>query len=164
MFTATLKGTEITAVLQDLKDREFRTVQAGLAGLQAGLRIVMRIAQNEYLSGPRPACLGLMTGRLRASLVTNMQVQNGRVSGTLSTDVPYAEYHEHGFHGTVQVHQHTRVVGSTGVSKRKGLVTLGFVRAHRRQVDYDGRPFLKPALEKARPLILQEIQKALAAV
>lgn len=48
--------------------------------------------------------------------------------------------------------------------QRTGSVTVQFVRAHTRNVDYAGRPFIRPALVRARPIILDEIRKELAAL
>lgn len=38
------------------------------------------------------------------------------------------------------------------------------VKAHTRQVNYAGRPFVRPALEKSIPVIQQEIEKEIAAL
>ena len=45
--------------------------------------------------------------------------------------------------------------------QRDGLVGVQFVKAHTRKVNYAGRPFAKPALAKAQPLILRAIKEEL---
>jgi phage gpG-like protein len=46
--------------------------------------------------------------------------------------------------------------------QRNGVVQVQYVKAHTRKVNYKGRPFVRPALRQAGPLILQEIGKEIA--
>jgi hypothetical protein len=62
---------------------------------------VTRIAQRNYLSGPRPTRLGVVTNRLRGSLsegdpdfILDVQRQAMRVIVTTGTNVKYATTHE----------------------------------------------------------------------
>jgi hypothetical protein len=62
---------------------------------------VTRIAQRNYLSGPRQTRLGVVTNRLRGSLsegdpnfILDVQRQAMRVTVTTGTNVKYAETHE----------------------------------------------------------------------
>lgn len=43
---------------------------------------------------------------------------------------------------------------------QKGFVSVGFVRAHRRKVDYAGKPYLRPAIDKVD--LAGEINRAVA--
>lgn len=70
------------------------------------------------------------TGKLAQSI--NFKVE-GNDYAEVGTNLVYAAYHEYGFHGRVQVSQHTR--------------NGALVRAHGRNVNYPGRPYLRPALD-----------------
>ena len=164
MINVSITGGEATLVLQDLQRLNQRTLEAAAIGLASGLRIVAQISQDEFLNGPRPQRLAMVTGRLRRSIAANARVQDGSVTGTLDTNVPYGAFHEGGFHGSIQVREHTRKSRGSGSAKQAGLVTVELVREHTREVDYDGRPFLAPALSKGAPIIFSEIQKALAVI
>jgi hypothetical protein len=48
--------------------------------------------------------------------------------------------------------------------QRTGLVSVQFVKAHSRQVNYAGKPFVRPALEAMTPQIGAEIAKDLKAL
>lgn len=157
-------------------------VERGLArGLARGLQYASGIAQREFLSGPRPAKLGVRTGRLRNSISTEVIAGKQTLRGRIGSNVSYAAIHEFGFHGTVNVQAHQRVnrVFNQRTGKnveprraifdlqgnllgykesrvralaRAGNQKLGFnavmVRAHKRRVDYNGRPYIAPALAK----------------
>jgi phage gpG-like protein len=159
MIDATFQGSDVTVVLDELKTLDARALEAAARGMRAGLRAVVRIAQVKYLSGPRPQKLGVVSGVLRGSLVSSVEVSGGKIVARFGSDVPYAAYHEHGFHGTIQVRTHR---GNRGA--KRGLTTVEFTRAHQRKVNYAGRPFLRPALEEGEPIILEEIRKALAGI
>jgi hypothetical protein len=100
-------------------------------------------------------------------------------------------FHEFGFHGSENVKAHTRVVkqvsangevfdnrkllkdragvligvkGSRKAAARRqmeGIVVVQYVRAHKRQLNYAGRPFVRPALQRALPVIVKRINKAI---
>lgn len=80
-------------------------------GLANGLLIASGIAQHEYLSGPRPTRLDKVSGRLLGSIATLVQPEsNGRIVGRIGSNVKYAAFHEFGFHGTINVRAHQRVI------------------------------------------------------
>src|SRR3990167_2146600 len=162
-------------------------VEAALAtGLARGLLGAVAIAQREFLSGPRPAQPQRVTGRLQGGVQSEVTSAPGRITGRMGNAVKYAAFHEFGFHGTINVRAHSRVLENFGpsgqalevdsrvisgvrqtrkaVAKRQpgGFVAVQFVKAHRRKVDYAGKPFIRPALEQAVPMILGEIRKELA--
>jgi hypothetical protein len=47
---------------------------------------------------------------------------------------------------------------------RAAFIFTQNVRAHRREINYNGRPFIRPALEKSLPVISREIKKELDAL
>jgi phage gpG-like protein len=58
-------------------------------------RVIANIRKN-YLSGPRPERLGVVTGNLRRSVRFRVVNDAGRVIVTFGTNVPYAAIHEFG--------------------------------------------------------------------
>ena len=155
-------------VLQNLKTTEDRVRGAlGDRSFQRGLQLAAGVAQVNYMSGPRPSVLDVVTGRFRQSIVTEVEVDNNEITGRIGSNLPYAAYHEFGFHGVENVSAHSRVTelavhkGKAGAgvfivqrgtkklsrSQKTGFAGVTFVKAHSRKVDYAGRPYLRPALE-----------------
>jgi phage gpG-like protein len=73
------------------------------ASARAAAFQVTRTAQKNYLSGPRPTRLGVVTNRLRGSLsegapdfVFDLQRQQARITVRTGTNVEYAPAHEFG--------------------------------------------------------------------
>lgn len=116
---------------------------AAAIGMERGLLYTVGLVQREYLSGPRPTRLDIVTRRLRDSIATQVQNTGTGVIGRIGTNVVYAAYHEFGFHGVVNVKAHSRLGHA--------------VKAHERHVDYAGKPFLRPGLRKAMPVVTQQI-------
>ena len=177
------------------------TRKAASDALGRGLELVRSLAQREYLSGPRPSRLGVVTTRLRNSISWRVtETRDGGIVGRIGTTVPYGRFHEFGYHGTQQVSGHTRVVAlrtrkgnefrgdtltrlrgeirdgdgnlvgykrglkSVSSSRRVGLALIAYVRPHTRQVDYRGRPYLRPALarllDRIRDLVTSAVDRA----
>jgi phage gpG-like protein len=66
-------------------------------------------SQANYLSGPRPGKLGVVTNRLRGSINAKPARATERtVQSTIGTNVEYAMAHEKGFDGPVTVRKHSR--------------------------------------------------------
>jgi phage gpG-like protein len=114
---------------------------------------------------------------------------DGRIVGRVGTNVAYGAFHEFGFRGVQNVKAHTRVISQVdrfgaeidsrrvlrdrkknfvgfkdtrkqAASRMKsGFVFVQFVRAHSRRVNYKGRPFVRPGVEQALPMVLSEIRK-----
>lgn len=92
------------------------------------------------LTGPRPKYLGVVTGRLRSSISSSKtQKVNDGYKTQIGTNVDYAEAHEFGFRGRVNVAAHFR--------RRKR--STHFVRAHSRMMNVPSRPFFRPAIESS---------------
>ena len=180
----------IATLTEQIRAQDAGTLQKVEIALNRGMQRALGTAMRKYLSGPRPQKLGVVTRRLRDSITARVVRSEESVRGQLGTNVPYAGYHELGFHGSVNVSAHTRTVkelyqgrtldsrrpirdrdgnvigykeSRTTASRRNG--TLGItqqVRAHTRRIDYAGRPFLAPALKESLPFILREIRSELA--
>jgi len=199
MILIQIKQRGEAAVMKAITTLPDRVLQAMRIGLERGLLGAVAVAQLEYLSGPRPEKLQAVSGRLRQNVSSQVEIKGDRVVGLIGANVPYAAFHEFGFHGSMNVRQHQRVTRvfalATGADieirrqvisdrgdflgfkesrgralarlKRKGL-TPGFnsvtVRAHSRKVNYAGRPFIQPALNKCMGPILDSIRAELQLV
>ncbi len=162
-----LQPPALATLAQEIHVLDAALLAAAARALSLGLRRAATLAQQKYLSGPRPAVLDAVTGRLRASLDTSVEIGPDRVIGHLHTSVPYASTHEFGLlgHAPIPVKSHQRATARKFSSSRRVLAHLQQVRAHtRRNFLYLGRPFLAPALAESSPLILDELRRALAAV
>lgn len=62
---------------------------------QTAQRLILR-AKQDYLSGPRPEILDVVTGRLRSSIYGRVRESGKTVTIAFGTDVPYAPIHEFG--------------------------------------------------------------------
>lgn len=158
-FQLSANAQAIVARLDGLPD----AMKQGIAGaLDEQNQLTIGHAQVNYLRGPRPQKLGVVTSRLRGSLsAAESRVSADRIVSTIGTNVAYAGIHEHGFNGPVQVPQHTRT-NSRPAKATAGSVDLGTgritrrprpagassvtVRAHTRRMKMPARPFLQPAV------------------
>lgn len=175
-------------VIAGLNTLDTRVLDAAEKGLRKGLEFAKTISMREFLSGPRPKRLDAITGRLRSSIATSVQRSGKGAIGRIGSNVKYARYHEFGLKGVVQVREHFRQTATNGerasrpvrdragnvigtkresvqqAEKRGVVFARETVRAHKRKVNYEGRPFIRPALEKAQPLIKQAILDALKTI
>lgn len=55
-----------------------------------------RTSKKDFLSGPRPETLGVVTNRLRSSIKGQAKKTAKKVTGILGTNVHYGRYHEYG--------------------------------------------------------------------
>lgn len=55
---------------------------------------VSRTTKKDYLTGPRPERLGVVTGRLRSSVNVQVQKKDKEVIGVVGTNVFYGRIHE----------------------------------------------------------------------
>lgn len=195
-----------------LRSLDARAMQAAGSGLAAGLQHAAGVAQQKYLSGPRPVVLDAVTGRLRGSIATEVRTEGDRIVGQIGTTVPYAMTHEFGLvgHAPIHVKAHERGVNTLGLLQTERLIAKGKRQGkkasdlyrydargnrigykttvlelakrrgqeneieiqrvggedgfYRKNFTYTGRPFLRPALQESGPVILAEIQRALAAL
>lgn len=100
-------------------------MRAGLLrSMRRGLEMIRTMSQREYLSGPRPSRLGVVTTRLRNSIATDVRDDGADITGRIGTNVAYGAYHEFGFRGTVNVRAHQRVVSVLKGGRRISTNTL----------------------------------------
>lgn len=187
---AEIKGND-ELVIRSAEALPEKLLAAAQVGLDRGLQVAVGVIQLQYLDGPRPAHLGTVSGRLQQSIVSETSREGDTVRGAAGTNIQYAAYHEFGFHGVVSVKAHTRVVkettakGLTPDSRRfkfdglnnvinlesrkkaagrlkSGFVGVQFVPAHKRNVNYAGRPFVRPGIVDSLPMILTEVNKQVA--
>jgi len=114
--------------------------------LQKAARLVQRTSQEKYLTGPRPLRLGVVTGRLRRSIETKVEVNGTRVEALIGTNVEYARIHEYG----------------GGISRRGGFLggQLGVRGATRTTGRMPARPFLAPAIRDQQQETIRLVHKA----
>ena len=180
MIEATINDRAISVVLKPVDQLQADVMKAAGIGLARGLQFAVGVAQREFLSGPRPDKLDVRTTRLRQSMTCAVETTSDGIRGMIGSNVLYAAFHEFGFSGVQNVSSFTRVIGQVSKgglevdtrSKRKysesrkrgaerqksGYTLVEFVQAHTRKINYKGRPFARPALEKSMPRILSEIK------
>jgi phage gpG-like protein len=118
--------------------RRLRELPAGLRpvlvrAMRAGMEQIRSLAQKEYLTGPRPQRLGVVSGALRSRLAVEVKDDGQEIVGRIGSNLPYARRHEFGHRGIEQVKAHTRVVGITtpkgfALSQEKKLALRGAIR------------------------------------
>jgi phage gpG-like protein len=175
-------------VLRGMESIPKKVLEAGARGLKRGLEHAVTVSQREFFhegTAILPNTLRAVTGQLRRRIVSSVDAPTERgVIGRIGNNLPYARYHEFGFRGAIAVNAHTRAIGVEGrkdliregvVLKREsgksaakrqkgGSTGVVFVSAYTRTVNYRGRPFLSPALQKSQPVILKQINDELKAV
>lgn len=114
--------------------------------------------------------LRIVTGRLARSLtgartdraapesINRVQVSGTEVTLTKGTKVEYAEVHERGFRGAVDVRPHRRTM-TEGFGPDSLYPMEVIVGRHTRQMDIPARPFLGPAVEDFRPELQEELRQ-----
>ena len=138
--------------LEGFKEMQAKLERAGVQTLptvEDAVRLGMIRARNtamkDYLTGPRPAKLGVRSGRLRSSIFWFVNRRANQIVGTIGTNVVYAPIHEFG-----------------GIIVPKRAKWLRFmVRPGQwvsvKKVTMPKRPFLHPALEDNRQAIMDLI-------
>lgn len=164
-FTISQNAQDVVARLGNFTPK---LLQGMAATMDKENQLTIAHAQLNYLRGPRPQKLGVVTSRLRSSLTAApARVTASAIISSIGTNVAYAGLHEHGFTGPVQVRAHSRtatrtasVTGSaigtfdlrTGRIRRPRAQKIQLrgatheVRAHTRQLRMPARPFLAPSL------------------
>jgi phage gpG-like protein len=185
MISATITAKNEQLVIAGLKTLDERVLQAAETGLARGLEFVVSAAKLNYLSG---SPLRRITGRLQSGMTHSVTRTGDSVIGRVGNNVKYAAFHEFGFHGLMNVKAHSRVMQNVNAKgeniavtpgkvisgvlqtrkqiarkQKGGFVSVQFVKAHNRSVNYAGRPFVRPALEAMTPQIKSEIIKDLEA-
>jgi phage gpG-like protein len=105
-----ITSKNLNLVIKHAQTLEGRALLAIATALQRGLLITVGVAQTEFLSGPRPAKLDVRSTRLRASINSKVEILPDRIRGHIGSNMPYAGFHEFGYHGLQRVKAHTRIV------------------------------------------------------
>src|SRR5437879_1550606 len=111
MLNAKITERNFAVVLKSAQTIEPRLLAVGARGLARGLQGAISVIQLQFLDGPRPGKLGIKTGRLIKSIVSEVSPSERGVVGRVGTNVVYAPFHEFGFHGAQEVRAHTRAIG-----------------------------------------------------
>jgi phage gpG-like protein len=131
-------------------------------GLSDGGHYIERFIKQNKLSGPRPELLGVVSGKLRASITTSEVEKQGtnysvRV-GTSVDDIPYARIHEFGgwIHQGARsaLYVQNRYKGS-GKVHTKGQFKKGYTRGHgytylSRSIHIPARSYIRSTAEDLR--------------
>lgn len=118
---------------------------------ELGIEFVLYVRSTKLSGDP----LKVKTGNLRNSIYSEVKESGDTIEVEAgSRGVPYAAYHEYGFHGTEHVRAYQRRV--TQVFGRS-VDTVANVRAHDRHVNYSGRPYLRASADEFRPIILSRL-------
>ena len=149
---------EVVARLKAMPDKVMDAVALKVYELGVGLQ---RIVVTGYLSGPRPARLGRVTGRLASSITGGGDTRsrferNGDVATSyVGTNVSYGALWENGF---------TRKVGAGARGGPRFLTSAAQIQSYFSRhppgvKNVPARPFLAPALAQFKPTIIYELQK-----
>ena len=132
-------------------------VRKSVFGAVKELGATLQRRVKEELTGQ---VLNVRTNRLRSSITLQTEEAPDHITARVGTNVKYGRYHELGFHGAEKVRAHDRYT-STVFGHRLRYLALQHVGDHDREVNYGGRPFLRPALEERRDLVRTRIQQAI---
>ena len=172
MITGTVIGSEI--VVANFHGASARVREAMKTSVGVAAAIVRRRARDHYLNG---AALHVRSGNLgRSVVIDGPQVSGNEITATVGTNSVYGKFWERGFSGEVKVRGHIRKVktrDTTGIVKIRALKTrtnikwgttsegVGFVKAHKYQLNVQPRPFLAPALADSREAVRLTIHQGL---
>ena len=117
-------------------------------------RLVQTTARRDYLSGPRPQKLGVVTGTLRRSIGAIVRMARNEGVGEVGTNVIYAAIHEFGNREAIDIFPRRKralhfKLGSRDVFAKHVRIEPDRIRP---------RPFLQPALSKCS----EQIERLLA--
>jgi phage gpG-like protein len=118
-------------------------------------RMLQGTVKHDWLRGPRPSRLGIVTGRLANSIAVRFESTATAITATVGTNVPYGVMWE----TTGKPAQTIRPKRAKALRFEIGGEVL-----FRKSVTIPAqppRPFLKPALQQLRPRIITEIEVAL---
>lgn len=143
------------------KNRETLMLNLHRAARTFGLFAVYK-SKTDYLSGPRPEKLGVVTGRLRSSIVTETTTEGDVISTKVGSNVRYAAIQELG--GTIEATPSMygffwAKFKNTKDEKWKWMA-LGLKK--KGQFVIPARPFLRPAIDDAMPSFKNNIRLVLS--
>jgi phage gpG-like protein len=111
--------------------------------------------KRDYLTGPRPQKLGVVTGRLRSSIRFRIDSDGKLTTIRFGTDVPYARVHEEGGD------PFDIVAKSAKALRFKGRDGNYIFRKKVRHPGMRARPFLRPGVDDALPGYQKAIEDGL---
>lgn len=138
--------------------------QAGSADLLKAIQANLEGANG----GPRRRTGALKRAWKLARLVETSTGFIGGAGASAEAGGLYARYQDQGFHGTEHVRAFIRRVKTRDLrEQRRRIATgIGYVRAHSRIVNYEGRPYVAPAVRDTADQIRQRhvdaIRRAIA--
>jgi phage gpG-like protein len=160
MMTGTIVGDrELVAALNAAGPKVKAAIDAEVQKL--GYALQLRV-QSDWLRGPRPTRLGVVTGRLLRSITQGAGDSRSRFVSTattayayVGTNVEYGAPWEYGFQRKIGA-------GSRGGPRTlMGKALQTYIAKHPPGVKNVGaRPFLAPALEEFKPIALRELTAA----
>jgi len=135
MMEMRITGTE--EVMRRLTGLSRELHQENIRAMEASVIYITNVSKQDYLSGPRPEKLDVVTGRLRSSVNYKVTGEGNDLKGIVGTNVVYGRIHELG-----------------GYLMRHGDI-VGFMPA---------RPFLSAALQAAHDFVIERFGRGVQAV
>jgi len=150
-FKVRIKNTEI--IIEKLKARRKALSPNSEEIKKAFIQTGMLITNQAKLNIRRHGLID--TGRLINSLRWEFY-KRGTIQGIQigSFGVPYAAFWEFGFHGTMPVRAHNRLI-TRAFGRPLSQAKVTRIRAHMRRRDQEAKPYLKPAYELHKERIAQ---------
>lgn len=143
--------------------RRFRSIPDGVRSKvtdsigRLTLRLQRKVVQ-EKLSGQ---VLKVRTSTLRRSIDQRIVTDTTAISGIVSTNLKYGKAHEEGFHGTVTVKEHLRLV-KQAFGKPLKYPVWATVKSHSVKMNIPEKSFLRTSLREMQPEIVADINRAAA--
>jgi len=145
--------TDVEKFRRDMEEAKSKLPRQFYLALQRATRLVQTRSREEYLSGPRPRRLGVVSGDLRRSIKTAVFMRGSEGAGAVFSRLTYAPVHEFGARIRAKRGKYLRFRTRDGLWHRVSEVVI------------PARPFLRTALRDCRSqieeLFADAIQKTL---
>lgn len=146
---------EVASKLKELEPKIYNSLLSTITKLSIQLQAKIK---SEKLTGQ---VLKTRTGTLRRSINYRVDKTPSEIIGRVGIGADAAKYgimHEFGLRGTENVRSHLRTIKKVwGKSISPKQIS---VRSHTRTVNYPERSFMRTALAEMRPIIQNDISKA----
>ena len=146
---------EVASKLKELEPKIYNSLLFTITKLSIQLQAKIK---SEKLTGQ---VLKTRTGTLRRSINYRVDKTPSEIIGRVGIGADAAKYgimHEFGFRGTENIRSHLRTIKKAwGKSISPKQIS---VRSHTRTVNYPERSFMRTALAEMRPIIQNDISKA----
>ena len=146
---------EVASKLKELEPKIYNSLLFTITKLSIQLQAKIK---SEKLTGQ---VLKTRTGTLRRSINYRVDKTPSEIIGRVGIGADAAKYgimHEFGFRGTENIRSHLRTIKKVwGKSISPKQIS---VRSHTRTVNYPERSFMRTALAEMRPIIQNDISKA----